>query len=217
LVAVFLAPVLGDLPQATLGSVVTVSVLGLISFGALARLLRIDRLEFVLALITAITALVFDLLIGVLVGVFLTFYFLLRALNHPVVSELRRPQGSDEFFMARPEDPQTPGMLILRIDSGLYTMNVRRVQDEIYRRFEEAPDPRVVVLDVGATVDTSVTVIDALLEVDQHLGGHGAELWIASIPPRALAKTERTPLYHQWVKAGRIHPSVLAAVRAFEG
>jgi MFS superfamily sulfate permease-like transporter len=218
LVAVFLAPVLGDLPQATLGSVVTVSVLGLISFGALARLLRIDRLEFVLALITAITALVFDLLIGVLVGVFLTFYFVLRALNHPTVSELRRPKGSDEYFAARPEDPQTPGMLILRVDSGLYTLNVRRVQDEIYRRFEETPErPRVVVLDVGATVDTSVTVIDALLEVDQHLRQHGAELWIASIPPRALAKAERTPLYDEWVEAGRIQPSVLSAVREFQG
>jgi hypothetical protein len=74
-----------------------------------------------------------------------------------------------------------------------------------------------VVLDVGATVDTSVTIIDALLEVDQHLGRRGAELWLAAIPPRALAKTERTPLYHQWVKAGRIHPSVLSAVREFQG
>ena len=94
LVALFLAPVLADLPEATLGAIVTVSVLGLISFSALARLGRIDPLELTIAVVTGVIALLTNLLVGVLVGVLLTFYFVLRALDHPVVSELRRtPEG----------------------------------------------------------------------------------------------------------------------------
>ena len=61
------------------------------------RLGGIDPLEFWIAAITAFFALAFNLLIGVLVGVFLTIYFVLRALNHPVVVELkaaRRPAAS---------------------------------------------------------------------------------------------------------------------------
>ena len=42
-VALVLAPVLSDLPQATLGAIVFVAVTGLISFRDLARLARLDR------------------------------------------------------------------------------------------------------------------------------------------------------------------------------
>jgi sulfate permease, SulP family len=216
LVALFLAPVLSDLPEATLGSVVTVSVIGLVSFEALSRLGRISRLDFGIAVFTALAALVGNLLIGVAVGVFLTFYFVLRALNHPVVFELRRPTGTAEFFVARPGDPPIPGVLILRVEGGMYTMNIRRIQDEVYRQFEEAsPAPHLVVVDVGATVDTSVTVIDVWLEIDQHLADQGAILWFAGIPPRAQIKAERTRAYQAFMAAGRIHPSVITAVETY--
>ncbi|HEY6635023.1 MAG TPA: SulP family inorganic anion transporter [Acidimicrobiia bacterium] len=217
LVALFLAPVLADLPEATLGAIVTVSVLGLISFGALARLGRIDPLELTIAIVTGVIALMTNLLVGVLVGVLLTFYFVLRALNHPVVSELRRtPEG--EFSPVRAGDPPIEGMLILRIEGGLYTMNIRRVQDEVYRRFEEAePKPEVVVIDVGATVDTTVTVVDIFLEMEEHLAANGSALWVASLPPRALEKVRRVEVYEEWVRAGRIHPTLSAAVEAHSG
>jgi high affinity sulfate transporter 1 len=216
-VALVLAPVLSDLPEATLGAIVVVSVLGLISFEEFGRFWRIDRLELVIAAVTAAFALIFNLLVGTVVGVILTFYFVLRALNHPQVSELVRPEGSHELFPARPGDEPIPGLLVLRVEGGLYTLNVRRVQDEIYRRFEERdPPPDVVLLDVGATVDTSVTVMDAMLEVNQHLERQESVLWIASIPERAEEKARRVDLWDEWVAAGRIHRSANEAVDAFE-
>jgi MFS superfamily sulfate permease-like transporter len=217
-VALVLAPVLSDLPEATLGAIVVVAVLGLINFEELGRFWRIDRLELVIAVITAVFALVFNLLVGTVVGVILTFYFVLRALNHPQVVELVRPHGSSELFPTRPGDEPIPGLLVLRVEGGLYTLNVRRVQDEIYRRFEDRePPPEVVVLDVGATVDTSVTVMDAMLEVDQHLQRSRSILWIASIPERAEEKARRVELWEEWVASGRIHRSVSEAVASFEG
>jgi MFS superfamily sulfate permease-like transporter len=216
-VALLLAPVLSDLPEATLGAIVVVSVLGLVNFEELGRFWRIDRVELVVAVVTATFALGFNLLVGTVVGVIMTFYFVLRALNHPQVSELVRPEGSSELFPARPGDEPIPGLLVLRVEGGLYTLNVRRVQDEIYRRFEERePRAEVVVLDVGATVDTSVTVIDAMLEVNQHLQQHGSTLWIASIPERAEEKARRVELWEEWVASGRIHRSVNEAVKYFE-
>jgi high affinity sulfate transporter 1 len=216
-VALVLAPVLSDLPEATLGAIVVVAVLGLINFEELGRFWRIDRLELVVAAVTALFALVFNLLVGTVVGVIMTFYFVLRALNHPQVHELMRSEGSTELFPARPGDEPIPGLLVLRVEGGLYTLNVRRVQDEIYRRFEERdPKPAVVLLDVGATVDTSVTVMDAMLEVDQHLLREGSVLWLASIPERAEEKARRVELWEEWVSDGRIHRSVAEAVRAFD-
>lgn len=216
-VALFLAPVLSELPEATLASVIIVSVLGLIDPAPFIRIYRIDPLELAVALPTALAALVFDLLAGVVVGVAITLFLVLRTINHPRVTELRRHPESNEYLDARPEDPPTPGILVLRIEGGMYTMNVRRIQDEIYRRFGRAePSPEVVLVDVGATVNTSLTVLDTWLEVDQHLSAHGAQLWFAAVPAAALVKAKRTPHFLEWVEAGRIHPSVASAVTAFE-
>lgn len=215
--ALFLAPLLGDLPEATLGALVTVSVLALVNFSELGRLLRISPVEFYLAVATAVVALLVNLLIGVLVGVFLTIYLVLRAFNHPQVVELRRHTESGEFFEARPGDPPVKGMLILRILGGMYTLDIRRIQDAVCCLFDDAdPKPSVVLVDVGATVDSSVTVIDAWLEMDQHLARSGADLWVASLPQCAEEKAKRTKHYEVWLRQGRIHESVATGVRAFQ-
>jgi sulfate permease, SulP family len=215
-VALFLAPVLSDLPAATLGAIVVVSVLGLISLDDMRRLGSIDKQELALAIVNAFFALAFNLLVGVIVGVFLTLYFVLRALNHPVVLELRRPSGGGELEPAREGDQPIPGMLVLRIEGGLYTLNVRGVQTQILERAAVEPIPEVVLLDVGGTADTSVTVMDVMAETDHMLERMGSMLWIANIPTRALEKARRTQLWKPWYGSGRIHPTVAAAVSQFE-
>jgi SulP family sulfate permease len=216
-VALFLAPLLSDMPQATLGAIVTVSVLGLIDFTALSRLWRIDRLELYLAVVTAAAALLVNLLVGVLVGVILTLYFVLRALNHPVVVELRRPHPTGLLYPARPDDAAVPGMLILRIEGGLYTLNIRRALDEIWDRFEAtSPTPLVLLIDVGGTADTSVTVMDAFLELDQRLIAHDSTLWVSSVPTRAHEKARRLKVWDEWVRDHKIHQTSDDAVGYFE-
>jgi len=216
-VALFLAPILSNLPQATLGSLVVVSVLGLINVDELRRLGTIDPIEAVVAGVTAFFALAFNLLVGVVVGVFLTLYFVLRALNHPVIVELRRPPGGGELERAREGDRQVPGMLVLRIEGGLYTLNVRGVQAGILERASSMdPPPKVVLLDVGGTADTSVTVMDVMAETDHVLRRSGSGLWVANIPTRAEEKARRAAMWEEWSGEGKLHPSVTSAVAAFE-
>ena len=78
------------------------------------------------------------------------------------------------------------------------------------------PPPRVVLLDVGGTADTSVTVLDVMLETDSMLQRIGSEMWVASIPTRAAEKARRTEMWEHWSGSGRIHDTVAAAVAAFE-
>jgi MFS superfamily sulfate permease-like transporter len=215
-VALFLAPVLNDLPEATLGAIVVVSVLGLVSLDQMRLLWTIDRLELVVAVLTALSP-VLQSVGRCLGGCDLTMYFVLRVLNHPVVVELRRPAGSRELVPARPGDKPIAGMLVLRIEGGLYTLNVHGVQTEIYNRFEALePRPEVVLLDVGATVDTSVTVMDVLFETDQHLSRQGSTLWIAALPTWAEVKARRTKVWPDWVARQKIHATVRDAVDVHE-
>ena len=142
--ALALAPLLSDLPEATLGAIVLIAVSGLLGPHDLVRLGRIDPVELAVALVTAAVALTVGLLAGVGVGVVLTFYLVLRALNHPVVIELRRPPGgAGPLAPARPGDELVPGLLALRIEGGLYTVNVRGVQADIQARVDAmTPPPR---------------------------------------------------------------------------
>jgi SulP family sulfate permease len=215
MIALLLAPLLGDLPEATLGAIVVIAVSGLISIPELVRLWRVAPLELAVAVVTAVAALAFNLLVGVIVGVALTFYLVLRVLNHPVIVELRRSPYSGELEPAREGDEAVPGMLILRIEGGLYTLNIHRVQAEIYARLAASdPPPRVVLLDVASIGDLSITVMDVISETDRQLAKQDTSLWLAALPTRALAKAERTAAWDAWIAAGRLHRTVDAAVAA---
>ncbi|MGH8774692.1 MAG: SulP family inorganic anion transporter [Jiangellaceae bacterium] len=206
-VALVLAPVLDDLPEATLGAVVVIAVSGLVSFEEMARLGRVDRRELWIAVVTCLVALAANLLAGVVAGVVLTLYFVLRILNHPVIVELRRPTGSTQLQPARDGDEPVPGMLVLRIEGGLYTMNVRGVQANLMERIEtQDPRPEVLLLDVSGTADTSVTVMDVVAETDQQLARMGVALWVAGLPTRALAKAQRTAAWSAWTEGGEGAP-----------
>jgi MFS superfamily sulfate permease-like transporter len=134
-----------------------------------------------------------------------------------VVLELQRPPGGGALAPARPGDAPVPGLLVIRIEGGLYTMNIRGVQAEIYRRVDEAdPVPEVVLIDVGGTSDSSVTVLDVFAETDQQLASHGVSLWVAELPTRAIEKARRLTAWSALVSAGRVYTTLEEAVEAFE-
>ncbi len=87
--ALFLGGLLSDLPEATLGCMVVVAVLGLIKPAELVRLWRLGRVEFWVAAITALSGLCFGLLVAVAVGVGLTLFLVLYELDHLGVTELQ--------------------------------------------------------------------------------------------------------------------------------
>ena len=213
--AVFLGPVLDDLPEATLGAIVIVAVIGLIRPSDIAFLARFDRLELFVALLTAGVGLVAGLLVAVAVGVGATLLLVLRELNHADVYELRRgPDGS--FLPATDGLAPTPGLLVLRIGAPLYTANAREVQRRILAHVVASdPAPHVVVVDATAVGRLSVTTLQAFRELDQELRDQGNELWVASLPPRALAQARLAPGWAEMDGTGRLHPDVPAALEAF--
>ena len=94
LVALFLGPVLEDLPNAVLAAMVMVAVVGLVTPGDFVRYWRIDRAEFWVAAVVAAIGLTAGLLLAVGVGVVLTLVLVLRAVSQPRVRPLYpRPGG----------------------------------------------------------------------------------------------------------------------------
>ena len=94
LVALFLAPVLDDLPECVLAAMVVVATVGLVDLREFGRFARINRAELWVALVTAAIGLTAGLLLAVAVGVILTFVLLIGHLNRSAARPLyARPGG----------------------------------------------------------------------------------------------------------------------------
>ncbi|MFD4265776.1 SulP family inorganic anion transporter [Rhodococcus sp. NPDC058481] len=212
-VALFLAPILDDLPQAALGAMIVVAVLGLIDFREFRTLWEINRLEFWIALCTALVGLVFGLLPAVFVGVVLTLYLVLRELNRPHIVQLSPDEHG--IYRAGPEEaPMVPAEpLVLRHNSGLYTANVRATIAAIQSRVL-ASGSKSVVLDVSRAYKVSTTVLHGFRDLLQELGEAGVTVYFADLPASELETARKVPGGREIIESGRYFATVDDAVHA---
>jgi len=187
LVAIFLGPVLSNLPQATLAAMVIVAVAPLIDPRPLVRLWRISKPDFWVATVTAVLGLTTGLLAAVAVGVVLTLILVLRELNRTRIRVVR----------------STSEEVVIRVDSALFTANVaetvRRVDEEV----EKAGRPAIVVLELPEQRVLTVTILDALADFDRELDGANTALTIAGLPDEAVATARKTDWYRRVEADGR--------------
>jgi len=213
--ALFLGAVLSDLPQATLGCMVVIAVLGLIDPSEFGQFWRLSRLEFWVAAVTAASGLVFGLLPAVLVGVLLTLLLVLVELDRVGVTELQPTPGDRDVEAAGAHTEPVPGLLILRFDGPLYTANVRSVNRKIIAAVEQHSGVRVLALDATALGRVSLTVMHEFAELEHELQDRDVDLWIAALPPNTLRLAQKAPRWPELVQASRLFPTALAAVSAF--
>ena len=215
LCALFLGSVLSDLPQATLGCLVMVAVLGLIKPAEFVRYWRLSRIEFWVATITAVVGLVFGLLVAVLAGVLLTLYLVLRELDRMHPTELQATLDGNDVQLPGEHTAPIPGLLIVRFDGPLYTANVRGANRRLLAAVDRHEGVDTLVVDTSAIARVSLTVVDELPELERELAAGHVTLWIAGMPPRTLALARRLPRWEELESHGRLFPTALAAVRVY--
>ena len=213
--ALFLGDVLSDLPQATLGCMVIIAVLGLIDPEEFVQFWRLSRLEFWVASVTAASGLIFGLLPAVLVGVLLTLVLVLFELDRVGVTELQPTAADRDVEAAGDHTARVPGLLILRFDGPLYTANVRSVNRKIIASVDRSSGTRVLALDATALGRVSLTVMHEFAELEHELRDRDVNLWIVALPPDTLRLARQAPRWRELVQASRLYPTSLAALSAF--
>jgi MFS superfamily sulfate permease-like transporter len=192
--ALFLGGVVADIPQATLGCLAIVAVLGLIKPAEFARFWRFSRLEFWVAVTTAVIGLVLGLLAAVIAGVVHTLFLVLRALDRIGLTELQPTAGDLDLEVAGPTTAPAPGLLVLRLDGPLYAANVRSVNRKVVAAASD-DGVDVLVVDVSSMAGLPLSVVDEFPELDHELSSLGVTLWIASMTPAVLAVAQQLPLW----------------------
>ncbi|MGU3362931.1 SulP family inorganic anion transporter [Methylobacterium sp. M6A4_1b] len=189
----FLAPVLGLMPQATLAALVIVYSVGLIQPAEFAAIFRVRRMEFRWSITAAFGVLVFGTLQGIVVAIVLSFIGLALQTAQPRISIIGRKRGAD---VLRPRSPDHPddetfeGLLILRPEGRLYFANAQNVADRIRTLIAEHA-PRVVALDLSRVPDIEYTALQMLQEGTRRTD---VTVWLVGLNPGVLDVVKRVGL-----------------------
>jgi sulfate permease, SulP family len=192
----FLAPVMGLIPQATLAGVVIATSIGLVDVAAFRELRLFRTQEFRWALVACVGVVLLGTLKGILAAVILSMLSLFRMAQNPLVYVLGRKRGTDVFrprSAEHPDDESFPGLLILRTDGRVYFGNAQNVGDRLWPLVREA-SPSVVLLDCSGIPGIEFTALKMLAEAEAKLRREGAELWLAALSPEVLPLVQGSPL-----------------------
>jgi sulfate permease, SulP family len=196
LTMLFLAPLIGLMPQATLAAVVIVYSIGLINPADFRHILEIRRTEFLWAL-TALTGVV---LLGTLQGILVAIVVSLVALAHqtadPPVRVLGRKPGTDVFrprSKEHPEDETFPGLLMIQVEGRVFFVNAERIAEKMRALADEAK-PRVVALDLSGVPDLEYTALKMLIDGEKRQRERGVSVWLVGLNPEVLSVVQRSSL-----------------------
>jgi SulP family sulfate permease len=192
----FLAPVIGRMPQATLAAVVIAFSVDLISLKGFRELRDFRAQEFRWALFACIGVVLLGTLKGIMAAVVLSMLGLLLAANNPRVYVLKRKPGTNVFRPSteeHPEDESFPGLLILKSEGRIYFGNAQNVGDRMWPLIR-AERPKVVLLDCGANPNFEFTALKMLSDAEIKLAEEGIALWLAALSPEALHLVQESSL-----------------------
>jgi sulfate permease, SulP family len=220
-----LTPLFQRLPLATLAAVVIAAVIELVDFPSLAALYRVytrrlgryygvaARPDFIAAVAALLGVLVFDTLPGLFIGIAISLLLLVYRASDPHIAVLGKVPGTPGQYSdleRHPDNQQLPGIVILRVESGLFFANADAVRQSV-RAHAATKGTRAVVLDAETVPAIDVTAAHMLAELTQSLEREGVRLLVARQIGQVRdvvrqVATDKTP--------EGVYPTVRAAVQA---
>jgi SulP family sulfate permease len=218
-----LMPLFHDLPEAVLGAIVIAAVAHLVDIGALRGLWRMDRTDFLLAVICFSGVLVFGILVGLVVAVVVSLLALVVRAYRPSSAVLgRAPEAStDDTLRYRgvedhPEVETFPGLVILRVDGELFFANARWFRETVRALVrEQTPPVREVLVHAGAVPHLDTSAAAMLKELIAELGDGDVELDFARVTTSLYEDLDRNGIV-ALVGGDHFHETVAAGVAHFE-
>lgn len=217
LVALFLTGLFRALPEATLGAIVVVAILGMMDVKALARLARLRRADFLGAAVALAAVLAFDVLPGLLIAVGVSLFLTVYRASQPRLSELGRVPGTLDLVATHRESSAItlPGLLVIRPEEGLFFANATALRDAVLALVRDAKVPvREVLLDLELTEDLDVPGADMLAGLHEDLSHRGITLALARVHAPTLRLLERTGALAK-VERRNVHPQVSTGVESW--
>ena len=214
-----LAPVFSKLPKPVLAAlIIEAVVMGMMDLPEMRRLARVQRFDFWIAMAAIAGTLVFGVLAGVMIGIGLSLLWLISVVTRPPMPLLGREPGTQVFreLDEHPADEQFPGVIIVRLDGGLFFATSDALEDRIREVALSTPGIVGIVLDCEGIdfIDSQgAAKMSEILELTQQAG---ISLRLARVKP-AVYDVLRRDDFLERIGDDRTHGNVYRAVEAEMG
>jgi len=202
--AMYLTPLIHDLPIATLAATIIVAVLGLVDFAILRRAWIYSRADFAAVATTIVLTLGFGVEVGVSAGVILSVGLHLYRSSRPHIAEVGLVPGIQHFSNILSHDVITdPAVVTFRPDQSLYFANARFVEDHIFDRVQAGGPVRDVVLMCAAINEIDLSAVETLETINTRLDEMGVRLHLSEVKGPVMDRLRRAHFLSQLT--GEVH------------
>ncbi|MBD8532310.1 MULTISPECIES: SulP family inorganic anion transporter [unclassified Massilia] len=183
------------LPLPALAATIIVAVLGMFDTSTLRTAWRYDRADALALIATAAGVLALGVEAGVVVGVALSMGALIWRASRPHIAVLGRIPGTEHFRnVDRYTADTAPGLLLLRVDAGLFFGNVEAVNERIEDEIAARPCTRHLVLVLSAVNAIDTSALFALGELNAMLRTRGIGLHLSEVKGPVMDRLKQSEL-----------------------
>jgi SulP family sulfate permease len=211
-----LAPVFSVLPKPVLAAlIIEAVVMGMMDVPEMRRLARVARFDFWIAVAAIIATLLVGVLAGVMVGIGLSLIWLISVATRPHMPLMGRERGTHVFrgLDEHPGDEQYPGVVVLRLDGGLFFATSDALEDRVREVALSMPGITGIVLDCEGIDFIDSQGSAKMREIHELTGQAGMTLRLARLKPAVSDLLARDGILGR-IGAENIHGNVDHAVES---
>lgn len=211
----FLTPLFSSLPNAALGAIIVMAVVGLVDVAEMRHIAAVKRTDLIGLGVAFGATLILGIELGILVAVVASMLVVFARISMPHSAVLGHVEGTTTYRNIErfPETQTVDGIRVVRIDAALSfvnAVNVKRLLLENADALEH--EPNALVLDASGINDLDATGADMFHEVLTELEERGVALHLTDVKGPVRDVLRRAGL---WDRLGRnIHTSTNDAVTA---
>jgi len=216
LTLLILAPLFSKLPKPVLAAlIIEAVVMGMMDLPEMRRLFRVKRFDFWIAVVAIVGTLAFGVLAGVIIGIGLSLLWLISVATRPSMPLLGRERGTQVYreLDEHPADEQIHGIVVLRLDGGLFFATSDALEDRVREVALSTPDINGIVLDCEGIDFIDSQGSAKLGEVLELTDQAGVSLRLTRVKPAVADVLRRDGLLDR-LGEDRIHGNVHRAVEA---
>jgi SulP family sulfate permease len=193
--ALFLTPLLFDLPLAVLGATIIVAVLSLVDLKTPAEVWRYSKADFAAMSATIVLTLGLGVELGLVAGVALSVALHLYRGSRPHVAVVGRVPGTEHFRnVLRHQVETVPGILTIRVDESLFFANARYLEDTVYDLVAADASIRHLVLLCSAVNEIDASALESLEAMNERLRDAGVAFHLSEVKGPVMDRLRRSHL-----------------------
>ena len=216
LTLIVFAPLFSELPKAVLGAVIIDAVaFGMINWAEFARMRRVSRFDFWIAIAAVVGVLSAGVLFGIIIGIALSLGWLVYVSTRPMMPLLGREPGTQVFrdVDLNPADETFPGISVMRLDGGLFFATAEAFDERIRGLLAGDEPVTALVLDLEGVGFIDSQGAAKLSEIHDVAVAEGVTLRLARVKPHVLSVLSAQGVVDE-VGTDHIHGNVHRAVEA---